>query len=219
MSAPVADWGTVVVETDVDREVIRPLMMWMPTYLAQLERERTMLPHLLARPKLESYQNSLEDLSFPDAMLPAIVVTTAQTDGEPEPTIVGVDDAYSANFLVRVAAVVRGRTPPETRELAALFSGCVRRVLVNQGTVLGKARWLGSLVTPVPDTTDKGRYLAAGVSRWSVWVDEAISGDGPVIPEPGDPPYPPPDPMNNPDDPFDPLAEVRTVTTDIIARS
>jgi hypothetical protein len=220
VSTPVADWGALVVETDVDREVIAPLMLWMPTYLSQLERERNLSPRLLARPKPESYQNALEDLNFPDAMLPAIVVTTAQTEGEPEPQIAGVDDAYAATWLVRVSAVVRGRTPPECREVAALFSGCVRRILVNQATALGKARWLGSLVMPVPDTTDtQGRYLAAGVTRWSVLVDEAISGDGPVMPGPDDPPYPPPDPAGNPDQPFDPLAEVRTVTTQIVARS
>jgi hypothetical protein len=218
-TTPVADWGQIVVETDVDREVIAPLMLWMPTYLRQLERERDLDPYLLARPRLESYHNSLEDLSFPDARLPAIVVTTAQIEGEPEPTIAGLDDAYTAEFLVRVSAVVRGRTPPETRELAALYSGCARRILVNQGTALGKARWLGSLVTPLPDTTDTGRYLAAGVTRWSVMVDEVQSGDGPVIPEPIDPQYPPPDPEGNPDEPYDPLAEVRAVTTQIVARS
>jgi hypothetical protein len=215
----VADWGQLVVETDVDREVIAPLMLWMPTYLRQVERERDLAPHLLARPRLESYQNALEDLSFPDARLPAIVVTTAQTEGDPEPQIAGLDDAYAAAWLVRVSAVVRGRTPPETREIAALVSGCVRRILVNQATALGKMRWLGSLVTPVPDTTDTGRYLAAGVTRWSLLVDEAISGDGPVIPEPDDPQYPSPDPEGNPDEVFDPLAEVRAVTTQIVARS
>jgi hypothetical protein len=219
VSNAAADWGAVVVETDVDRAVIAPLMTWMPTYLTQTERERNLTPYLLARPLPESYQNVLEDDEFPDGRLPAVVVTTAQTDGDPEPIVVGVDAAYAAWWRVNASAVVRGRTPHETREIAALFGGCIRRILTQQPLELaGTVHWMGSSVTPFPDPTGQGRYLAAAVNRFRVLTDEALTGDGPVIPEPEDPPYPPPDPTN-PDEPFDPLAQVRVVTTEIIARS
>jgi hypothetical protein len=155
---------------------------------------------------------------FPDGRLPAIVVTTAQTDGDPEPIVVGVDDAYAAWWRTNASAVVRGRTPHETREVAALFGGCIRRILVNQQLSIGSIHWMGSSVTSFPDPTGQGRYLAAAVNRFRVLTDEALTGDGPVIPLQDDPPYPPPDPTT-PDEPFDPLAEVRAVTTEIIARS
>jgi hypothetical protein len=48
-----------------------------------------------------------------------------------------------------------------------------------------------------------------------VFVDLTLTGDGPIDAQI----YPPPDPVGNPDQPYDPLAEVRTVTTQIVARS
>jgi hypothetical protein len=212
---PVADWGEVVVETDVDRAIISRLATWMPTYLTQTETKRELPPYLLARPNAESYQNALEDDTFPDGRLPALVVTTARTDSEPEKIVMAVDDAYSAFWRITVSAVVRGRTPPETREVAALYGGCVRSILVQKQTDIGVVRWTGSSVVPFPDASGKGRFLAAGINTFTVFVDLTLTGDGPITAEI----YPPPDPVGNPDQPYDPLAEVRTVTTQIVARS
>jgi hypothetical protein len=211
-----AEWGKLLVETDVDRAVIAALMTWMPTYLTQAERERGLTPHLLARPTNESYTNALEDDEFPDGRLPAMVVTTARTEDNPDSFDIR---RYAAAWRVNVSAVIRGRTPPETREVAALFGGCVRRILIQQQINLdGEVRWRSSLVTPYPDATEQGRYLAAAVNGFTVFADDVLSGDGPVIPDEHDPDYPPPDP-SQPDQPYDPLAEVRSVTTQIVARS
>jgi hypothetical protein len=216
---PVADWGAIVVETDIDRSMIKQLMRWMPTYLTHTELARDLPAYLLARPNLESYQNALEDDTFPDGRLPAIVVQTAQMEGEPEPRLVDTDVAYSAIMRSNVSVVVRGRTPPETREVAALFGGAVRAILVQQQTDIGLVRLTGTMVVPYPDATGEGRYLAAAVNQFTVQVDAFLTGDGPIDPMVGDPDYPPPDPVGNPDQPYDPLAVVRTVTTQVIARS
>jgi hypothetical protein len=215
MTNPVADWGEIVVETDVDRSLILRLVMWMPTYLTHTETARNLTPHLLARPNLESYQNALEDDTFPDGRLPALVVATARTDTEPEPLTTATDDAYSAFWRTSVSAVVRGRTPPETRELAALYGGCVRAILVQKQADIGSVRWTGSSVLPFPDASGQGRFLAAAMNTFTVFVDETLTGDGPISADI----YPPPDPVGNPDQPYDPLAVVREVTTQIVARS
>lgn len=216
---PVADWGAILVETDIDAAVIRQLRKWMGTYLKHMEDVRDLAPYTLARPHAASYQNALEDDTFPDGRLPAIVVQTAQTEGEPEPQLVGTDAAYSADWRVNVSAVVRGRTPPETREVAAVFNGVVRAILTQQQCGVGAISWQGSMLVPYPDTTGQGRWLAAGVNQFFVFVDQVLTGDGPLEPDPDAPIYPPPDPEGNPDQPYDPLAVVRTVTTDVIARS
>jgi hypothetical protein len=156
MTNPVADWGEIVVETDIDRALILRLVMWMPTYLTHTETARNLAPHLLARPNLESYQNALEDDTFPDGRLPALVVSTART-----------------------------------------------------------VRWTGSSVLPFPDASGQGRFLAAAMNTFTVFVDQTLTGDGPISAEI----YPPPDPVGNPDQPYDPLAVVREVTTQIVARS
>lgn len=211
---PAADWGTTLVETDVDRAVIERLRQWLPTYLSHAEEARGLPNGLLARPVDGSFQNALEDDSFPDGQLPAVVVTTAQTEGDPE---TGPNRSVYAAWRCNVSVVVRGRTPPETREVAAVFGGCVRAILVHQQLSLeGEVRWRAGNVAPVADVTDQGRHLAAAINRFTVYVDEVITGDGPVIPDPDDPPYEPP---GDPDQPYDPLALVTNVTTTILPRS
>jgi hypothetical protein len=209
---PRADWGTALAETDVDRAVIAVLKLWMPTYLTQAERARSLQSHLLARPADQSYQNALEDTDFPDGRLPAIVVTTAQTD---EVTS-NPGRRYSADFAVVVSCIVRGRTVYETREVASIFGMCVRQVLVHQQTdIEGEVLWDSSSIVPVPDTTDQGRWLAASLNRFTLLADNALSGDGPVIPDADDPPYPPPDPAGDPDQDYGPLVDVQVVATTI----
>lgn len=224
---PVADWGQMLVETDIDRLVIARLRLWLPVYLAQAEVERGLPNHLLARPKPESYENALVETEFPEGRLPAILVTAAQTEGNPERT---ADGGYLAAWRTTVSAVVRGRTPAETREIASVFGGCVRRCLVQQQLDLdGEIRWRQSHLTPVATSTTragiraaaKDLWLAAAINRFTVFADRVISGDGPVFPTPADSPFPAPDPVGAPDVPYDPLLAVRQggVTTTIVRRS
>jgi hypothetical protein len=182
---PFADWGTLLLETDLDRLVIARLRMWLPTYLSRAEDERDLANGLLARPVDGAYENTLEDDTFPDSRLPAVLVTTAQTEGN--------------------------------REIASVFGGCVRRILIQQqlSDDIG-VLWRASNVAPVVDQTDQGRYLAAALNRFTLLVNEAVSGDGPIIPTVDDPPYPPP---GDPNETYDPLLPVTNVTTTIETRS
>jgi hypothetical protein len=211
-----ADWGTVLVETDIDRKVLECLRFWFPAYLAQAERTWDLDNGLLARPRPESFQNALQDDEFPDGMLPAVLATTARTEGD---TQSGPDRLYSANWRAQVSVVVRGREPRETREVAAVFGGCVRQMLVHQQIALdGEVRWQSSEIVPVPDQLDQGRWLAAAVNRFTIYTDVALSGTGPM-----DPAWPPVD-DNPPWDPGDPdgdlsgLPLVHDVDTTINAR-
>lgn len=212
-----AQFGPLVVETDVDVAVIETLKVWLPTYLRQVELERDLTAGFLKRPKPSSFANTLEDDEFKDHPFPAIIVTTAQTAGRP--TKDGNGNHYAA-WNVVVSSITRGRTPPETRALAALYSGCVRRLLVQQealGGLAGAIDWVASNVAPVADVTGSGRYLAAGINQFSVYIDEVVqSGVGPLEPEPDDSPYPPSDPDDP--EPYNPLALVTLVTTEITAK-
>jgi hypothetical protein len=207
----VAEFGPFVVDTDVDVAVVDTLRLWLPTYLAQAERERGLANKLLARPVEESYANVLEDDEFADHRLPAILVTTANLAD----TDVGSDGLYSGRFQVNVTAVVRGRTPAEARAVAALFAGCIRRVMLDHpslGHFAGTTRLVGGTTAPVRDVTNAGRYLAGGISVFSVFVDELLQvGAGPQIPAD---PYDDPDP-SDPDTPYDPLVTVTAVTVDV----
>jgi hypothetical protein len=209
------DYGVLVVETDVDLAVIKILRKWLPTYLSAAETDRSLANGLLARPVDGSFANTIEDDEFVDHQLPAIIVTTAQTADAP---VKAGNGSYAASWTVVVSSVVRGRTAPETRAVAALFSGCVRRALTQQESLEGFAggvEWIGSSIAPVPDVTNAGRYLAAGVNTFVVHTDAVLdSYGGPQVPAPyGDDPDP-----TTPDEPYDPLASVGDVSISVTQR-
>lgn len=218
---PVADFGPLVVETDVDFAIIKTLRLWLPTYLAQAERERDLAPRVLARPEPVSYSNLLDDDEFPDSRMPAILVTTAQVNDEPVIDAAGI---YSVGWRAVVTAVVRGRTPGESRALASLFGGSVRRCLVQQQDLGGFASETrlasGTMLRPVADSTGQDRYLTASLNPLTVYVDAIVqTGVGPMWPDPADlDPYDPPDPSGNPDAPYDPMLPVTTVTFGVDAK-
>jgi hypothetical protein len=208
-----AEFGPLIVETDVDAAVIRTLRTWLPTYLAQVERERDLTIGTLARPVAESYANTLEDDEFMDHRMPAIIVTTAEPENNAQRDGNGL---YRASWTVRVSSVVRGRTPRETRAVAAVFGGSVRRVLVQHADLddfSAGLRWIGSNVIRVEDTTDQGRYLAASINLFNVFVEDVLrDGVGPTVPSD---PYDPPD-LENPNEPYEPWVTVGEITTNII---
>jgi hypothetical protein len=208
----VTSWGPLLAEIDVDQAVVRTLRQWMPYYLTQAEVERDLDVGTIARPVEGSYANTLETDEFEDHQLPAVIVTTAQME---DPMMDG-DGVYRAEFRTRVSAVCRGRTPQETRAVTSVFSACVKRVMVQQSSLGGFASGValrGGMLTAIDDATDAGRYLAAGVSDFVVFVDAVVqAGEGPYVPPDGDPVYEPPD---QPDDPWDPLASVEVVTVSV----
>lgn len=229
MSAnPVADFGPLIVETDVDYAVIETLKLWLPHYLGQVETERNLGAHFLPRPKPRSITNALDDDEYPDQLLPCVVVTTAQID---DFTKYG-DGNYSGVFAVEVSSVVRGPRPARkrtgelrggTRFLAALWSGSVRRCIEHQQSLGGFAaevRPQSARLRPVADPTGEGRYLARGVNNFLVYVDQVLNEQGgpwipPVVDGSSTGPYEPPDPGGDPDGTYDPPAQVTSVDVEI----
>lgn len=213
---PVADraFGPLLLNTDIDAAIIARLKQWFPTYLKHYEEERDLTVGKLQRPKDESFASTLEDDEFPDHILPAILVTSASTEGEPQKD---ADLNYYASWNVVVSCIVRGRTPIEAREIAAGFEGCARQILVQQPLGLdGEIRWTGCNVARVRDQTPGGnRFLAAGISTFLVYADKVVQeGAGPFIPDPDAPgPYTPPGPSE--DDTYESPVQVTRVPVEI----
>jgi hypothetical protein len=204
-----ADWGPLVVETDVDHALISTLRLWFPTYLSRLEEERGWEYGLFARPHpRDGYDNALEDDTFPDARLPAVIVTTARMTAFEED---GDGNGY-ASFRAMVSTISRGKTPRETREVASLLGGTAKRILLDKpdlGGFAGDLKLVSGLLAPVKDRSDKGRYLAASMSEVTVYVDSVLArGGGPIEAAPYEPPAPG-DPAYDPSVPYDPPVTVR----------
>lgn len=214
------DFGPLIVETDIDAAVVGQMRLWMPTHLSKIANERGMDRGYLQRPKPKDYANTLDEDEFKDHDFPAIIVTTAATTGDPTTDGNGF---YYAAWQVVVSAITKGRDPAETRGLAALYGGAVKRIMLAQqdlGGIAAELKWVRGNVAPVADPTDTaGRYLAAAINQFTVFVDQVVQeGVGPMSPDPDENPYDPADP-DLPDEPYDPLAEVRAVTFDLLARA
>jgi hypothetical protein len=205
-----ADFGPLILETDVDNAAITTLNRWMTTELITIERERNYAPHLLARP---AYTGSfIDDDELLDHRLPAIMVQTDGIQGTPQKF--GGGD-YSVVYPMTVKVVTRGRTQLETRQVASLYGGAVRRAIVHNpdlGEFASFCRWVDSAIAPVADASDQGRYLASHSNVFHVGVDQVIRENaGPSVPNS---PYDDPDP-NNPDAPYQPLLPVNSLTVTV----
>jgi hypothetical protein len=205
-----AEFGPCVIENDIDVAATETLSKWLPTYLRQMEEERE-LDFRLGRPA--SYQVVLEDESFFDQQLPAVIVTSTETEGAPS---VYADSVITAQFTLVVTAIVKGRTRTEARALASMTGGSIRRLMVQQGTLDGAVqgvRWKSGQVSRVA-IPEESRELAAGINTFTVLVDQVAQADlGPIYPSPD--PYPNPDPVGDPDTPYDPLLNVAAVTIQV----
>ena len=175
----IANWGPLVIGTDIDDAVLATLRTWMPTYLRQdrLERDLSFNPAL---PR--TYANTFEGHEFLDRQLPAIVCTTAAlavTQG-------GSNIPVGGMWTSLVACVVRGKRPAATRYLAALYGGTVARVMLHKarGGVLNDMRLSSARYEQVPDVTGQSRWLLAAVHQFSVFTDEIVQPfAGPDVPD------------------------------------
>jgi hypothetical protein len=100
-----------------------------------------------------------------------------------------------------------------------MFGGCVRDILTDRPTLGGFAadtKWVpGGGVSPVRDTTDAGRYLAAAINQFAVSVDDVLEeAAGPARADPYEP-ADPDAPGYDPDAPYDPLVALNDVVVDV----
>jgi hypothetical protein len=208
-----AEYGPLLLSTDVDRAIIGMVQLWLPTYLTNFEQERGLPNRTIKRPEISSYSSTLEDVEFPDRILPAVFITSSSTDATPE---MDGDGNYYAAWHVVVSAITRGQNGQNTRDLASYYEGCIRRILLQQPLPMsGEIRWAATpTIARVTDRSGEGRYLAAGIGRYTAYVDHCVhAGLGPSIPNG---PYPDPDPTQ-PDEPTVPLVPVTDVTYDVQA--
>lgn len=167
----IANWGPLVIGTDVDDQLLDTLKTWMPTYLRRFHDERD-LAFNPAKPR--TYANTFEEHEFLDHQLPAIVSMTAALRA----TVGGMNVPYQGVWQSDVAIIVRGKRPAATRYLAAMYGGVVQRCLLQQakgaGGVLNEVRLTSARYEQVADVTGESRWLLAAVSQFAISSDEIV---------------------------------------------
>ena len=167
----IANWGPLVIGTDIDDAMLATLKQWMATYLRRccVERSPGFMPPLCA-PLSSSVRGprvivpSLHRARLPDG-------EALQADGGAESSIT-VGGAWQS----LVACVVRGKQPAATRYLAAMYGGTVARVVLQKarGGVLNDMRLSSARYEQVPDVTGQSRWLLAAVQQFTVFTDEIV---------------------------------------------
>ncbi|HEY1437363.1 MAG TPA: hypothetical protein VGG82_07660 [Casimicrobiaceae bacterium] len=180
---PVVSLGTlgpVVLSTDVDLALIAALQKWAPTYLRPMSQK---VPTSKAMPLPRTYTNTVENYEWLDHQLPAIVVETSSAIA----AVGGPNTFYRVDWRTAVSVIVRGRRPQETRRLASIFMGAVTLCVVQKGRtpdVIDDLRYLSMTLGPVPDATDRTRYLAGATAVFTTMTNVAVQGSGgPEIPD------------------------------------
>ena len=175
----IANWGPLVISSDIDDAVLTTLRTWMPTYLTQIRKERN-LSFTPALPR--TYSNTFAEQQFLDHQLPALIAITAQATA----TVGGPNMPYEATWTLELAAVVRGKQPAATRYLASLYEGVVRRVVLQKagGDPLNAIKWMGKRPREVPDSTGHDRYIVAEIGVFQVYSDQVVQPyAGPQTPD------------------------------------
>lgn len=173
-------FGPIIDKEAVEVAVRDHLVDWMPTYVAEMERQRGLNPGDLEA--VREYVCTSDFKKWPEEALPTVAVICPGLDGEPSKD--GSGD-YTAPWQVGVAAIVAASDTALTRKAAGLYAAAIRGAILQHQSVSGLASgvdWVGERYDDIPE--ESGRTLASGQVIFRVWVPETIrANDGPVEPD------------------------------------
>ncbi len=157
-------FGSLSATWNIEEAVIETLRLWMPEYLAEVERQNGLPKKTLSRPPTpESYRGALDWLSVKDDWLPEVKVICNPV-GEPERQA----SEYIQAFETQVGCVVKSEegTDPEAiaRRNAALMAAA-SMLLVQHGDLQ-----LSNIEETVLVGAPKVEFLEAEDRRYAVGI-------------------------------------------------
>jgi hypothetical protein len=185
-------FGPLVGPEDLIDAAVNTLRLWMPEYLADVERKAGLQPKTIPRPPVpESYHGGVDLESWIGEDTPEVMVL-CKPSGEPEHS----SSFYTGKFTLTIGCLCIGtgsvlaeRPEDDARKIAS-YLGAASQLLVQQPTLGGLTERLR--LTALPDVSlpdpDK-RAIAQVVTEFDVWVTEVVSETaGPVGPTPQESP-------------------------------
>ncbi len=174
--------GPLAGPVTVTRAAIAAYKEWLPTYLAEVERQNDLPNKKLGRPANEKcYYAGIDFESVgPGSEVPAeppVVIFTAKPDGAPEMTTEGYFQAYE----LTVACILMGATEEEAYEHAGMW-GEASMLLSQVGSLGGLSErtvMAGAPDIQFVDPENAQRRLMRSVVTYTVHVPSIISQAGP----------------------------------------
>lgn len=194
-------FGAIVTGRDVENAVEATLTLWLPTYLAEMERRTGRDPGSL--PTIGYWTKANRFPAADRLQLPAGVIVSPGISDRPEADGGGV---LSAWWRAGIAVVVGTGEPETTDELAKLYGAAVRTLLLQRGSLGGFANDLDLVAESYDDVPSDYLQVGAVVELQCDVLVHAITERF------GGPAEPIPDPTVEPDDLVD-VSEARITVT------
>lgn len=188
-------FGRILDDSDIENAIEAVLKRWLPTYLAEVERQHDLTPPFYKRPS--SWGIHSEMYKWEEDALPHILIIATGNNDQP------VKDGrgqHRARWYIGVAAVVSasGETgtlaKQNTRLMANRYAAAIRAILVQKqsldgaldGTVRG-IDWVDGRANDMNPGDE--RTIWASRQVFTIEVDDVVSKNhGPVEPDPPDDP-------------------------------
>jgi hypothetical protein len=178
------DWPSIfgpgIAGSDVEGWTLALLRRWFSTYLAEVERQHSLVAGELPRPKGWALGPSFD--KWPEDQVPGVLVGSTGIVQTPQR---GGDGGYSVRFQIDVGVVCSARTQAESHQLAMLYGLAVRWLVIQRPNLDAGAQgvdWLGESYTDLG--YDDTRSLYASRDLFAVQVDNVTYGNaGPTAPD------------------------------------
>lgn len=170
-------FGRIVIADEVRDAVVAHAVAWLPTYLAELERQRGLAPE--AVPRLRSIAKHNELTRWPEEQLPSLLAIAPGISEEPAKQGRGL---VTATYVVGLSIVCSARDQESADKLANLYGAALRTLMVQQQVIDGipveSVKWLSEEAGEVDD--DQDRTLAAVYSIFAIDVVVMDASKGPL---------------------------------------
>lgn len=183
-------FGNIFTAPQLEAAFQAHLETWLPTYIAEIERQQDIPAHSIALPKF--YGTSVEPEMHPGEAFPAVLVVSP---GTAEAPMGEGDGKWAAWYQLTVVVLVMSSDEIAVRALAGYYSGAVRGAVLQHGSIDGIAdgvRWEGEEFQGEPGE-QRNRTRGAALVHFRVRIAETIDTNGGLR-------TPPTDPYNDPAD-------------------
>ena len=192
-------FGQILVTYEVQKDVLAFIQNWLPTYIAELERQYNLTVRTIARPK--DYQIGRNADNWPEDALPLVLLTCNQmADPEQDTDSVGYWFEFTGNIVVQ-------SVDEDDSQRVASFIGAALMALIHQKRKLGglaETTDVGDLT--LLDMGDQARTRAIAAFGFRSFIPAVVKPwAGPTEP----------DPQPDPDLPYDDLPVVSEVAVEV----
>jgi hypothetical protein len=177
-----AQFRRILVASTLEQATMDTLVMWLPTYLAEVERQLNLHPSTLPAPQNYTNRNSFDTLA--GEQIPKIVVLSEGIEGIP---VTFGPGQYQAVWRLGVGVATSAKDERTANMYVKAYGAAIRALMVQQGLgneVAGVAqiRWAGETYNDLPLPNQHMLFKAASLF-FLVDVEDVVTWTaGPTVP-------------------------------------